>query len=155
VNADKLGLDISTRNSQTVADLGMAVLRAARAQIEISHPLLDISGVDLVELGSVLPQKRHYRNGVVFGEGQLDRSPCGTGTSAKLAAFLERGYMELGEEGVFSSITGSEFIGEAVEQVIVAQYEGFVPHITGRAYTTGVSEFVLDEDDIYPQGFLL
>lgn len=155
VNADGLGIDISARNSRAVADLGMSVLRAARAQVQVSHPLLDISGVDLVELGSVLPQERHYRNGVVFGDRQLDRSPCGTGTSAKLALFLERGDMELGDKGVFSSITGSEFTGEAVAQAAVGRYEAFVARITGRAYTTGVSTFVLDEDDIYPQGFLL
>lgn len=155
VNADPLGIDITTRNRLAVADLGMAVLRAARAQVQVVHPLLDIAGVDLVELGSALPQARHYRNGVVFGDRQLDRSPCGTGTSAKLATFVQRGDMEIGERAVFSSITGSEFVGEAVAETRIGQYEAFVPHITGRAYTTGVSTFVLDDEDIYPQGFLL
>lgn len=156
VDADALGLDITLANSRKVADLGMEILAAAREQCEVKHPLVDISGVDLVEFGSVSPNKQHYyRNGVVFGELQVDRSPCGTGTSAKLATLVDSGAIDFGERGVFSSITGSTFLGEPVRRTAVAQYDAVIPRITGKAYTTGVSTYVLDEDDIYPEGFLV
>ena len=155
VDASALGLEISVDNSREVADLGMAILNAAKAQVEVRHPLEDIRGVDLVEFGSVLPGMRNYRNGVVFGDHQIDRSPCGTGTSAKLAAMVAHGTMDLHEPATFSSITGSTFIGEAVSRTSVGTYDAIIPQITGRAYTLGASTFVLDEDDIYPQGFLV
>ncbi|MFT8331476.1 proline racemase family protein [Bifidobacterium psychraerophilum] len=155
VDADAIALDLSPSNSRRVSDVGMAVLRAAREQCQISHPLVDITGVDLVEFGSVLPGERRYRNGVVFGDHQIDRSPCGTGTSAKLAMLLSRGQIGVGEQAVFSSLTGSQFIGEIERTSHIGPYDAIIPKITGQAFTTGFSSFVLDPDDIYQRGFLV
>ena len=155
VDADALGVQIDLEHSYEIANLGMAILNAAREQCDVRHPLTDISGVDLVEFGSVQHGTGNYRNGVVFGDHQIDRSPCGTGTSARLATLVSRGRISLGQSGVFSSITGSTFVGEPAATTKVGPYDAVIPHITGKAYTTGVSTFVLDEDDIYPQGFLI
>ena len=157
VDFDSLGLgyDIEAAHSQEIADVGMAILRAAREQIDVRHPLVDISGVDLVEFGQFDAETGHYRNGVVFGGRQVDRSPCGTGTSAKLAALVARGDMSIGETRVFESITGSKFLGCAASRTTVAGHDAIVPQITGKAFITGVSTFELDATDIYPRGFLV
>ncbi|MFT8357287.1 MAG: proline racemase family protein [Bifidobacterium aquikefiri] len=155
VDADKIGLELEPVNSPKVMDLGMEILQAAREQCNVRHPLADISGVNFVEFGSSLQGNRHYQNGVVFGDRQIDRSPCGTGTSAKLATLLNAGKIGVGERAAFSSITGSQFIGEVERTTTVGPYEAVIPRITGKAFTTGFSTFVLDPDDIYPQGFLV
>ena len=150
-----LGYDIEAAHSQEIADIGMAVLRAAREQIDVRHPLVDIHGVDLVEFGQFDEASGHYRNGVVFGGRQVDRSPCGTGTSAKLATLVAHGRMDIGDSAVFESITGSRFIGCPASRTKVNGYDAIVPQITGKAFITGVSTFRLDATDIYPQGFLV
>ncbi|PJM74637.1 proline racemase family protein [Bifidobacterium simiarum] len=157
VDFDSLGLghDIDAAHSQEIADVGMAILRAAREQIDVRHPLVDIRGVDLVEFGQFDKKTGHYRNGVVFGGRQVDRSPCGTGTSAKLATLVAHGEMEIGETRVFESITGSKFLGCPASRTSVAGYDAVVPQITGKAFITGVSTFRLDATDIYPHGFLV
>ncbi|MFT8705324.1 proline racemase family protein [Bifidobacterium aquikefiricola] len=155
VDADKIGLDLEARNSPKVMDLGMEILHAAQQQCDVTHPLVDISGVNFVEFGSARGANRQYRNGVVFGDRQIDRSPCGTGTSAKLATLLSRGKIAVGEQAAFSSITGSQFIGKVQRTTQIGPYDGVIPQITGQAFTTGFSTFVLDPDDIYPNGFLV
>ncbi|MBW3088033.1 proline racemase family protein [Bifidobacterium sp. 82T24] len=157
VDFDSLGLgyDIESSHSQEIADIGMAVLRAAREQLDVRHPLVDIKGVDLVEFGQYDESTGHYRNGVVFGGRQVDRSPCGTGTSAKLAALVAHGKMDIGETRVFESITGSKFLGCPASRTTVAGHDAIIPQITGKAFITGVSTFELDSTDIYPEGFLV
>ncbi|NEG96730.1 proline racemase [Bifidobacterium primatium] len=157
VDFDSLGLgyDIEASHSQEIADVGMAILRAAREQIDVRHPLVDIRGVDLVEFGQYDEATGHYRNGVVFGGRQVDRSPCGTGTSAKLAALVAHGKMDIGETRVFESITGSKFLGCPASRTTVAGHDAIIPQITGKAFITGVSTFELDSTDIYPEGFLV
>lgn len=157
VDFDSLGLgyDIEAAHSQEIADIGMAILRAAREQLDVRHPLVDIHGVDLVEFGQVDAATGHYRNGVVFGGRQVDRSPCGTGTSAKLATLVAHGEMEIGDSAVFESITGSKFIGCPASRTTVAGHDAIVPQITGKAFITGVSTFEIDSTDIYPEGFLV
>ncbi|KAB8299710.1 proline racemase family protein [Bifidobacterium apri] len=157
VDFDALGLgyDIDAAHAQPISDIGMAILEAARQQISVKHPLVDVSGVDLVEFGQYSRETGHYRNGVVFGSHQVDRSPCGTGTSAKLAMLVARGAMGIGDRAVFESITGSRFLGSPIRSTTVSQYPAVIPQITGKAFITGVSTYRLDDTDIYPQGFLV
>ena len=157
VDFDSLGLgyDIDTAHAKPISDIGMAVLDAAREQVDVKHPLVDVTGVDLVEFGQYDASSGHYRNGVVFGGHQVDRSPCGTGTSARLAALVAHRRMGIGQEAVFESITGSRFRGCPVSVAKVAQYDAVIPQITGKAFITGVSTYRLDRTDVYPHGFLV
>lgn len=156
VDADALGLSIDPPGAEDLSDLGMEILKALREQIEVKHPVLDIDTVDLVEFYSHQASfGADMRNCVVFGDAQVDRSPCGTGTSAKLAALCKKGRLGLHEKFVYESITGSRFTGEAVGTTRVGEYEAIFPRITGCAYITGMNQWVLREDDPLKQGFLL
>lgn len=156
VDADALKMSIDPQGAEALTALGMEILAALREQVEVKHPTLDIDTVDLVEFYSrQASQGADMRNCVVFGDGQVDRSPCGTGTSAKLAALCKKGRLELHEKFVYESITGSRFTGEAVEKTQVGDYEAILPRITGCAYITGLNQWVLQEDDPLKQGFLL
>lgn len=85
----------------------------------------------------------------------LERSPCGTGTSARMAQLHARGELPLGRRFIHESIIGSLFQGELVEETRVGEYAAVVPTIRGRAYITGFNTIVVDPDDPFPRGFLL
>lgn len=124
--------------------------------IEVKHPYLNISRVDLVEIyGAPSNPSADRKNVVIFGDAQTDRSPCGTGTSAKVVALYAKGELGLGQEFVYESITGSLFRGMAVEETKVENYPAIIPQITGSAYLTGYNQWVLDEEDPLCYGFLM
>lgn len=156
VDADGLELPITPQGAEALSTLGMEILSTLNATVEIHHPELDITTVDLVEFYShKASEGAHMRNCVVFGDAQVDRSPCGTGTSAKLATLCHKGKLGLHEKFVYESITGSRFTGEAVGKTKVGEYDAILPQITGCAYITGLNQWVLREDDPLKQGFLL
>ena len=156
VDAEALGLTLEIENIDAITELGMELLHAINASVEISHPYLDITTVDLVEFYShTTNEKANMKNCVIFGDGQVDRSPCGTGTSAKLATLYAKGELALHEEFVYESITGSLFRGEAVQEVTVGERKGIIPKIVGSAYITGCNEWIIDNQDPMKYGFLL
>ena len=151
VDAGQFGLNLTIDEQDKLAELGMAIRRAANEQLTIMHPgIPDINTVDLVEF-SLKRSDRLYRNAVIFGDGQVDRSPCGTGTCAKLATL---GLAE-NEEIIQESIIGSRFKGEIIGKATVGDHEAIIPKITGSAWITGVHQFTLDETDPFSEGFLL
>ena len=87
--------------------------------------------------------------------GWFDRSPCGTGTSARMAQLHARGLLPLGQEFVNESIIGSRFSGRLVDTTTVAGRPAVVPTVTGRAWLTGTAQFFLDPEDPFPAGFML
>lgn len=156
VDAEKLGLALEIENIEEITALGMELRSKINETVEISHPYLDIHTVDLVEFYSHTgTPNASMKNCVIFGGAQADRSPCGTGTSAKIATLYSKGKLKLHEKFVYESITGSLFTGEAVEEVEVAGRKAVVPQITGSAWITGLNEWVLDETDPLEYGFLL
>ena len=156
VDAEKLGLEITMDNIEEITDLGMKLMKKINDTVEIRHPYLDITTVDLVEFYcSPTNPSADKKNVVIFGESQADRSPCGTGTSAKLATLYARGEIRLGQEFVYESITGSMFRGIATEEVALnEEIQAIIPQITGSAYVTGYNTWLLDEDDPLEMGFL-
>ena len=92
---------------------------------------------------------------MVFGDGQIDRSPCGTGTSAKIALLRAKGELALGRPYVHESILGTLFTGVAAEDTTQGGYPAVIPEITGRAYVTGLAQYLLDPEDPLGGGFLL
>ena len=87
--------------------------------------------------------------------GWFDRSPCGTGTSARMAQLHARGQLELGAEFVNESFIGSRFLGRLAAETTVGDRPGVLPQVTGRAWITGTAQYMLDPTDPFPAGFLL
>lgn len=157
VNAGQLGLKIEPKNAAKLTDLAMELRDIINRDIEIQHPTLEhIKTVDLVEIwDEPTNEKATYKNVVIFGQGQVDRSPCGTGTSAKLATLHARGELKEGEKFVYESILGTLFEGEIVGTTKVGEFDAVLPKITGSAYMTGFNNFLIDEDDPVKYGFIL
>lgn len=156
VDAEKLGLSLEMTNIDEITALGMEIREKINETQDIRHPYLDITAVDLVEFYSHTDNPAaDMKNCVIFGDGQADRSPCGTGTSAKLATLVAKKELALGEEFVYESITGSLFKGVATQEIEIGSGKGIIPQITGSAYITGLNEWIIDEGDPLKYGFLL
>jgi 4-hydroxyproline epimerase len=100
-------------------------------------------------------KEAHGRNAVFYGDRGVDRSPCGTGTSARVAQLVSRGNLQLGQKFVHESIIGSLFTGCAVKNTTVGDFAAIVPTIAGWARLTGYNEIIIDDRDPYAHGFLL
>ena len=156
VDAREIGISLELQNVEKLTHIGMALREKINRTVEIKHPYLDITTVDLVEFYDTTEnEKADLKNCVVFGDAQVDRSPCGTGTSAKMAALYAKGKMKPGDKFVYESITGSLFKGEIAQEVEIDGKNGIIPKITGSAYITGINNWILDDDDPLECGFLL
>ncbi len=153
VSAEELGLEIAPSRVGVLVDAGMRILARAREAIPVRHPILEhVRTIDLVEIhgpGST----GTYRNIVIFGQGQFDRSPCGTGTCARMAALYARNRLALGEAFVHESVIGTTFTGQLLREARVGDLPAVVPEITGQAFITGFPHFVLDPADPLRDGF--
>lgn len=151
VDAKQFGFELAIEEQDEIAELGMAIRKAVNKHLSIQHPEIpEINTVDLVEF-SLKVADNHYKNTVVFGDGQIDRSPCGTGTCAKLST------LDLipGESIIQESIIGSKFLGTVVDHTKVGSIQAIIPKITGSAWMTGIHKFLLEETDPFAEGFLL
>ena len=157
ISADQLGLEVKPENASKLKEAGLKIREAVNANIEIQHPTLEhIKTVDLVEIyDKPSHPEATYKNVVVFGDGNIDRSPCGTGTSAKLATLYAKGEHKPGEPYVYEIILGNLFKGRIVEERKLAGYDAIIPEITGSGYILGFSNYVYDPDDELTYGFLL
>ncbi|HMM22160.1 MAG TPA: proline racemase [Selenomonadales bacterium] len=157
VDVKELGLKVCPANVDQLVKAGMAIRDAANEQIHIEHPeLKHITTIDLVEIyDQPTHPEAHYKNVVIFGDGQADRSPCGTGTSAKMATLYAKRKLALNQEFVYESIIGTLFRGKLVDTAKVGEFAAVVPEITGSAYITGFNQFVIDPNDPVKHGFTL
>lgn len=155
VDASKLGYNIGPSAVPALQELGMKMLEKINKEVQVQHPTLDITTVDLVEFYGPTPNPENadMRNVVIFGEAQADRSPCGTGTSAKLATLYAWDEIKVGEEFRYESFTGSVFRGVIKEETTIADYKAVIPQITGSAYITGLGTYVIDPTDPLKYGF--
>ncbi len=146
---------ITAQDVPKLMRLGEKIRAAVNASIAVQHPTLPISTVDLVEFygPSPNPEKAHMRNVVIFGEGQADRSPCGTGTSAKLAHLHAKNAIQVGEDFLYESFLGTVFRGRILETCSVGPYAAVVPQITGSAFITGQATYLVDAADPVKYGF--
>lgn len=155
VSAAQLGLSVHPNDLPELMRQGMAIRQAANDQLEVQHPTQPhINEIELVEIYEDWPEKG-AKNVVVFGQNQVDRSPCGTGTCAKMALLYETGRLELNETFTHESILGTRFTGRLLRQEMVGSVSAVVPEIGGMAYITGYQQFVIDPDDPLKAGFLL
>lgn len=157
VSADQLGIDVDSKNIQQLKDFGLQIREIVNETVPMQHPTLGhIKTADLVEIyGKAIHPEAHYKNVVVFGNGNIDRSPCGTGTSAKMATLHSKGHLKVGEEFVYESILGTLFKGKILDTLKVGDFDAVTPQITASAYITGFNHFVIDEEDPVKYGFTL
>ena len=157
VKAEQVGLSIVPENAEKLKALGIALRDIINREIPVMHPTLShIHTVDLVEWWSETETKgATLRNCVVFGQGQVDRSPCGTGTSAKMATLFAKGELKIGEEFYYESILGTIFEGKILDTAKVGGYDAVIPQITGSAYITAFNHFVMEKNDPLKYGFVL
>ena len=106
-------------------------------------------------MNSGRPSGVHSRNVCVFADGEVDRSPTGTGVSARLAILHARGDLEVGERIVIESLIGTRFGGTIVEATTFGSYDAVVPEVDGEAFITGRHEFAFDPGDPLADGFLI
>lgn len=157
VDVAQLGVSLTPKNHKRLVDMGMTIIDAANRQLEIRHPLRsDVRTVDVTEFyDSKSDEYTHGKSMVIFGEGHLDRSPCGTGTTAKMTLFHHKGLLDLKQSYVNTSPLGTTFKGQLIEKTRVGDIEAVVAEIIGSAYITGIHEFVIDPRDPFPNGYLL
>ena len=157
VKAEQVGLSIVPENAEKLKALGIALRDIINREIPVMHPTLShIHTVDLVEWWSETETKgATLKNCVVFGKGQVDRSPCGTGTSAKMATLFARGELKIGEPFYYESILGTIFEGKILDTAKVGGYDAVIPQITGSAYITAFNHFVMEKNDPLKYGFVL
>ncbi|WP_296746962.1 proline racemase family protein [Mesorhizobium sp.] len=155
VDVDQIGLSIGPSNSRALAEAGIELKRLLSEQIPVKHPTLP--GVD--EIAYVMFRDREpdgaVRTCTVLPPGRVDRSPCGTGSSANLAVLYARGLVKVGDVRTSRSIIGGEFMAEAIGETEVGGRKAVLPRITGRGYVYGRSELRISDDDPFRVGFAL
>jgi len=151
------GAFFEPKEARDLVTLGNRIVAAAKQQLTASHPENpDIQGVTFAELAMPFAGPDTVsRNAVIVAPGRIDRSPCGTGTSARLAVLHARGQLGAGQGFVHESIIGSRFDATIAAEVKVGGRPGIVPTIAGQAWITGVFQHGVDPSDPFRHGFTL
>ena len=153
VAAKSLDVKVRPQEIKKLIAFGVEIRKTVNKEVNLVHPATGNKGkVDLVE---IFEETRPPRNAVIFGLGQVDRSPCGTGTCAKMAVLHAKNKLAVGQTYRYRSILGTEFQGRIVEETRVGDYKAIVPEVTGRAYIIGIQQFVVEEEDPFKYGFQL
>lgn len=158
VEAGALGVkSIGPENTSELINTGIAIRQAANEQISVRHPLLPhIDTIDICMI-TAPPSGDHSdaRNIVILGDAQADRSPCGTGTCARMAVMYEKGLLGIGELFRHESSIQSVFNGRILHETDVGNISAIVPEISCRPFITGYHNFVIHPEDPFAKGFVL
>jgi proline racemase len=156
-DADALGVELVPDQAREVGEAMVAVCAAAREQIGFRHPLDDeLTEVEAaVVMGRPRDARNHARQTAGVPTGQMDTSPSGTGTSAGMAVLHARGRLGIGEEFRTEGLLGGVFHCGIARETRVGDVQAIVPRIGGRAWITGYARYVLQDDDPFPQGFMM
>lgn len=153
---DAYGLPFDRKAGGEILAAGLATMEAINAAAEPVHPQDDrIRGCHHVYFAAPGSDARHSRHAMAIHPGWFDRSPCGTGTSARMAQLHARGELPIGRDFVNESFIGTRFVGRLLEDTSVGGRTAVVPSITGRAWITGTAQYFLDPRDPFPEGFEL
>ena len=159
VDAQSLGFQITPDEARHLCELGQTIKAAAAEQLPSPHPLNPlIKGITQTEF--VMPLRRENgvltsRNTVIVSPGRCDRSPCGTGTSARLAIMHAKGEIKVGEPFIHQSIIGSQFESRIESTTQIASYAAVVPVVSGQAWISAISQVGVDPSDPFQNGFTL
>jgi proline racemase len=156
VELEELGIPFDRADKERILDAGIAIRDAINATDPPVHPedpaVRDVHGVYLAAPGSTAAHSRHA---MVLPPRWFDRSPCGTGTSARMAVLHARRELKLDTDFVNESFLGTHFVGRLVGRTTVGGWPAVLPTITGRAWITGTAQYLLDPEDPFQAGFLL
>ncbi len=166
-DAAPLGFRLTPDEAGDIVRAAERIKAAAREQLPVVHPENPgIAGVTIAQIsGEPSKPEAHRKNAVVVSTGTLDwshpekwsgvldRSPCGTGTCAKMATLHAKGRLPLGQDFVHEGILGTTFTGRLIEETRVGPYAAVVPTLSGQAWITGFAQYVLDPEDPFPEGF--
>ena len=156
VAVERLGLPFERAAAPRLVAAGLSIMDAVNASARPVHPLDPaIAGCHHVYLEAPGSDARHSRHAMAIHPGWFDRSPCGTGTAARMAQLWTRGLLPLAQDFVNESFIGTRFVGRLTATTTVADRPAVVPEITGRAWLTGTAQYLLDPEDPFPAGFLL
>ena len=155
--AESVGLELSAENVATIIKNGRKIKKAVNEQVPVQHPEKEfINECTHVEFyGPPKNPEAHVQNTVFFAESGIDRSPCGTGTSAKVAVLHQKGQLRLDQEFVHESIIGGIFRARIVAETTVGSLSAVVPEVSGSAKIMGMNQLFIDPDDSLKYGFLL
>jgi proline racemase len=166
-DAEPLGFRLTPDEAREIVRVAEMIKAAAQEQLPVVHPENPgIAGITIAQLsGPPSSPVAHRKNTVVVSTGKLDwsrpaswtgaldRSPCGTGTCARMAAMYAKGQLALGQDFVHEGILGTTFTGRLIEETRVGEYAAVVPTISGQAWITGFAQYVVDPEDPFPNGF--
>jgi proline racemase len=154
--AASVGLEVRPDRHDEIISTGLQIMDAVNEQLEFAHPENpEISSCRHVIFTAPGDGQFDARGAVAIHPGWVDRSPCGTGTSARMAQLAARGELGLHENFVHGSLIGTSFTGRLVDTVTVGEFPGVIPTVRGRAWVTGMGHYLLDPDDPFPAGFLI
>ncbi|WP_037036467.1 proline racemase family protein [Pseudovibrio sp. JE062] len=157
--ASEFGFSLDPSESRDLVEIGEILKKAAAEQLPSVHPEIpEIHTVNQTQFTGPLETKdgvKTSKNAVIVSPGRLDRCPCGTGSSARLALLHARGEIEVGEKFVHRSILDTEFECQILGTTQVGQLDAVKPQIKGRAWLTGISQYGVDPEDPFPTGYRL
>jgi proline racemase len=156
LDLDQVGIAFDRAEKHRILDAGLAIMDAINDQNRPVHP--ENPHIDVchhVQFVAPDSDARHSRHAMAIHPGWFDRSPCGTGTSARMAQLHARGKLGLDADFVNESFIGTRFVGRLVEETTVGGRPAVVPTVTGRAWVTGTAQYLLDPRDPFPEGFEL
>ncbi len=156
VSLEQIGLPFDRAHKDELLKAGLSIMAAIEEAGSPVHPIdPTIRGCHHVYLKAPGSTALHSRHAMAIHPGWFDRSPCGTGTSARMAQLHARGELPLDQDFRNESFIGTSFIGRLVETTEVAGIPAVIPTITGRAWVTGTAQYMLDPSDPFPRGFVL
>jgi proline racemase len=157
VKADQLGLTMAENEFGALIEKGMLIKRAVMEQLEIKHPFNnDLSFLyGTIFYGAPLSPDVQSRNVCIFAEGEVDRSPTGTGVSARMALHYAKEEIGINEPYTIESIIGSKFTGKVVGVTKFGSYDAVIPEVEGTAFITGINRFLINPEDELKNGFIL
>jgi proline racemase len=154
VDLDAVGLTFDRANQQQILAAGLAIMEAINSTNPPRHPEIDgVNHCHHVEFIAPGSTAQHSQHAMAIYPGWFDRSPCGTGTSARMAELWARGELALDTDFVNESFIGSRFTGRLIRETTIAGIPAVIPTITGRAWVTGIGQYLLDPSDPFPTGF--
>jgi proline racemase len=155
----QLGYKLHPAEARELCEVGQKIKKAAAEQITVEHPANPkIPGITQTQFTGPLEKKGDAltaRNAVIVSPGRVDRSPCGTGTSARLAVLHAKGLIKPGQSFVHESIIGTKFESSVVGTTRVGEYDAVIPAVAGQAWITGVYQMGMDPTDPFPRGFTI
>jgi proline racemase len=157
VQAEDVELTCTPKDFRALIERGMQIKRAVMNARAVPHPFEeDLSFLyGTIFIGKPHSRDAHSSNVCIFAEGEVDRSPTGTGVSGRLAIHHARGELKIGEPIKIESIIGSHFTGRVVEETSFGKYPAIIPEVEGTAHIVGRQEFFIDPTDELKYGFLL